>query len=65
MPDSEGVVDFGGRPGIVMERIEGVAMWERIKREPASVTSLIEQLVELQIEVQRTVVPGLVSMTRG
>ena len=64
VPDTEGVVDFDGRPGIVMERIEGVAMWERIKREPASVTSLIEQLVDLQIEVQRTVVPGLVSMTQ-
>jgi aminoglycoside phosphotransferase (APT) family kinase protein len=62
VPQTEGVVDFRGRPGIVMERVDGIAMWERIKREPASIAGLIEQLVDLQIEVQRTRVPGLVAM---
>lgn len=64
VPDTEGVVDFDGRRGIVMERVAGIAMWERIKREPDSVASLIELLVELQMEVQRTAVPGLVSMVQ-
>ena len=64
VPESEGVVDFDGRPGIVMERIDGIAMWERIKREPATVAGLIEQLVDLQIEVQATPVPGLIPLVQ-
>ena len=64
VPETEGVVDFRGRPGIVMERVDGIAMWERIKREPASIAGLIEQLVDLQIDVQRTAVPGLVPMVK-
>ncbi|MEX1296921.1 MAG: phosphotransferase [Candidatus Limnocylindrales bacterium] len=64
VPECEGIVEFDGRAGIVMERIEGVSMWERIKREPNRVASLIEQLVDLQIDVQRTFVPGLVPMVR-
>ncbi len=62
VPQTEGVVEFQGRSAIVMEKIDGVAMWERIKREPAAVGTLIEQLVDLQIEVQRTSVKGLVPM---
>ena len=62
VPETEGIVDFRGRPGIVLERVDGVAMWERIKREPAAIAGLIEQLVDLQIDVQRTAVPGLMSM---
>ena len=64
VPESDGVVEFEGRPGIVMERIDGVAMWERIKQEPSSVGGLIEQLVDLQMEVQRTAVPGLIPMVQ-
>mgnify|MGYP001825204786 CR=1 FL=1 len=62
VPATEGVIEFDGRPGIVLERIDGVAMWERMKAEPASVPDLILQLVDLQTEVQATAVPELISM---
>jgi len=62
VPATEGVIEFDGRPGIVLERIDGVAMWERMKAEPASVPDLILQLVDLQTEVQATAVPDLISM---
>ena len=58
MPDTEGVIDFDGRPGIVLERIDGVAMWERMKTDPETAPGLVGQLVDLQTEVQRTVVSG-------
>ena len=62
VPQTEGVIDFDGRPGIVLERIEGVAMWERMRADPMSIPALILRLVDLQTEVQATTVPGLVSM---
>jgi aminoglycoside phosphotransferase (APT) family kinase protein len=62
VPATEGVIEFDGRPGIVLERVEGVAMWERMRAEPASVPGLICQLVDLQTEVQATAVPELISM---
>lgn len=64
VPEPEGVVDFDGRPGIVMERIDGIAMWERIKREPASAAGLIGRLVDLQMEVQGTAVSGLAPLVQ-
>lgn len=62
VPATEGVVEFDGRPAIVMERIDGIAMWERMKRDPRQVPELIRQLLDLQTEVQRTDVPGLRAM---
>ena len=62
VPETEGVIDFDGRPGIVLERIDGVAMWERMKSDPETVPGLVGQLLDLQTEVQRTVVSGLPSM---
>ncbi len=62
VPETEGVVDFDGRPGIVLERIEGTSMWERMKAEPRSVPALVVQLVELQLEIQRTNVSELSTM---
>jgi aminoglycoside phosphotransferase (APT) family kinase protein len=62
VPETEGVIDFDGRPGIVLERIEGVAMWERMKSDPAAVPGLIIELLDLQTEVQLTAVPGLPSL---
>ena len=59
VPATEGVIDFDGRPGIVMERIDGMAMWEYMKRDPKRVPELIRRLLDLQAEVQRTSVPGL------
>jgi len=62
VPETEGVIDFDGRPGIVLERIEGTSMWERMKAEPRSVPALVVQLVELQLEIQRTNVSELSTM---
>ena len=59
VPATDGVVEFDGRSGIVLERIEGTSMWECIKADPRSVPELIAQLVELQMEIQRTYVPEL------
>ncbi len=64
VPKTDGVVDFDGRPGIVMERVDGIAMWERIKRDPSSVADLMELLVDLQLQTQRTAVSGLAPMSR-
>jgi aminoglycoside phosphotransferase (APT) family kinase protein len=62
VPATEGVIDFDGRPGIVLERIDGIAMWERMRADPRTVPDLIIQLVDLQSQVQATSVPGLPSM---
>ena len=62
VPATEGVIEFDGRPGIVLERIDGVAMWERMRATPISIPDLIPQLIDLQTVVQATTVPGLVSM---
>mgnify|MGYP001823904810 CR=1 FL=1 len=62
VPATDGVVDVEGRPGIVLERIEGVSMWERMRTDPRTVSAYIVQLLDLQTEVQRTNVPGLVAM---
>ena len=59
VPETDGVIDFEGRPAIVLERIEGESMWEHMKQDPRSVPELISQLLDLQTEVQRTLVPGL------
>lgn len=64
VPKTDGVVDFDGRRGIVMERIDGIAMWERIKRAPSTVANLMEMLVDLQLQTQQTTVSGLAPMDR-
>ncbi len=60
VPQTEGVIEIDGRPGIVLERVEGVTMWERMKADPGTIPDLIGLLLDLQTEVQRTAVPGLV-----
>lgn len=62
VPAVDGVVEVEGRPGIVLERVEGDSMWEHMKRDPRRVPELVQQLVDLQTEVQRTAVPGLKSL---
>jgi aminoglycoside phosphotransferase (APT) family kinase protein len=62
VPRTEGVVDLDGRPGIVLERIDGASMWEWMKADPQRVPAFLSQLLDLQAEVQRTNVPELVAM---
>ena len=48
VPNSDGVVWVEGRPGVVLERIEGPTMWSQMVQAPADVPVLIEQLVDIQ-----------------
>jgi aminoglycoside phosphotransferase (APT) family kinase protein len=51
VPATEGVVEVGGHPGIVLERIDGPSMWSRMKADPAELPRLVELLVDLQSEI--------------
>jgi len=45
-------VEVDGRPGIVLERIDGVSMWSQMKLSPGQLLPLVEELVDLQVEIQ-------------
>lgn len=47
-PAVDGVVEVDGRPGIVLERIDGVPMWDRMKAVPDELPELTEMLARLQ-----------------
>lgn len=51
-PATEGLVEVDGRPGIVLEHVEGVSMWARMKDEPSSLPGLVDELVDLQLTIQ-------------
>jgi len=54
VPATDGVVEVDGRPGVVLERIDGETMWHRMMDSPEEVPALIEVLVDIQVEVQAT-----------
>lgn len=64
VPAVEGVVEVDGRPGIVLERIEGETMWEHMKATPATAHDCIESIVGLQAELHATTVEGLPDLGR-
>jgi hypothetical protein len=51
VPATDGVVEVDGRPGLVLERIEGPSMWARMKAAPADLPRLVEELIDLQAQV--------------
>jgi aminoglycoside phosphotransferase (APT) family kinase protein len=51
VPATDGVIQVDGRPGIVLERIDGMSMWHAMKQAPAEVPRLVEDLVDLQAAV--------------
>ncbi len=51
VPATDGVVEVDGRPGVVLERIDGLSMWSQMKADPAELPRLVEVLVDLQSEV--------------
>jgi hypothetical protein len=51
-PATEGVVEVDGRPGVVLERIDGVSMWSQMKAQPQAIPALIGELVDLQLALQ-------------
>ncbi len=64
VPATEGVVEVDGRPGVVLERVDGPTMWERMKAAPSEVPGLIDSLVGLQTDLQSTRVRGLPDLAR-
>jgi len=51
VPATDGVVEVDGRPGVVLERIDGASMWTRMKSVPAELPRLVDELVDLQEQV--------------
>jgi Ser/Thr protein kinase RdoA (MazF antagonist) len=51
VPATDGLVEVDGRPGIVLERIDGPSMWTSMKRDPAGLPRMVEELVDLQLRV--------------
>lgn len=63
-PATEGVVEVDGRLGVVLERVDGETMWERMKAAPDEVAHLIEVLVDIQTELHRaSTIDGLPLLT--
>jgi len=52
VPATDGVGEVDGRPGVVLERIDGETMWHRMMDSPEEVPALIEVLVDIQRDVQ-------------
>jgi len=60
VPATDGVVEVGGRPGIVFEQIPGESMWARMKASPHELARLTDELVDLQLGLHaRTEISGL------
>jgi aminoglycoside phosphotransferase (APT) family kinase protein len=51
-PATDGVVEVEGRPGVVLERIDGASMWNQMKAAPGRLPGLIEELVDIQAGIQ-------------
>lgn len=59
-PAVDGVVQVDGRAGIVLERIVGVPMWDRMKAAPDELPALTETLASLQDTIHAAgPLPGL------
>ena len=61
VPDVEGVVEFGGRSGVVYERIEGPSMSEQLMSKPWAFIQLARVLAELHVAMHTCLVSGLPS----
>jgi aminoglycoside phosphotransferase (APT) family kinase protein len=51
-PATDGLVEVNGRPGVVLEHIEGASMWSRMKEQPSVLPELIAELVDIQATIQ-------------
>jgi tRNA A-37 threonylcarbamoyl transferase component Bud32 len=51
VPATDGVIEVDGRRGIILERIEGASMWDRMRHHPERIGALVVELVDLQSEV--------------
>lgn len=64
VPATEGVVDVWERPGVILERIAGPTMWQRMRESPAEAPRQIDLLAGLQTELHATTVRGLPDLAR-
>jgi aminoglycoside phosphotransferase (APT) family kinase protein len=68
-PATEGVVEVEGRPGVVLERVDGTSMWNQMKATPGRLPGLIEELVDLQVRIHAAgpidALPDLVTRLHG
>ncbi len=64
VPFTDGVIEIDGRPGVILERIDGPTMWQRMKEMPQDVPGLMDTLVALQAELHATAVRGLPDLVR-
>jgi aminoglycoside phosphotransferase (APT) family kinase protein len=63
-PATDGVIEVDGRLGVVLERVDGETMWERMKSAPDEVPHLIGALVDIQTEFHRApTIDGLPLLT--
>jgi aminoglycoside phosphotransferase (APT) family kinase protein len=59
------LIAIDDRPGIVLERITGVSMWERMRAHPDDIAGLATTLAGLQAEINTTPAPsGLPKLAR-
>ena len=64
VPATEGVIEVGGRPGVVLERVTGPTMWQQMRESPSEVPRLIDLLAGMQKELHATRVRGLPDLAR-
>ena len=58
VPEVRALIDVGGRPGIVFERIRGSSMWQRILDRPNHASALGRELASIHRVVQQMGVPS-------
>ncbi len=56
-PRVEDTVVVDDRPGIVLERIDGISMWDRMRRSPRDVGELSRLIADLQQNINATPAP--------
>ena len=57
VPKTEGIVEVGGRPGIISERIDGPSMMDELNANPGTVVQAAHLLAELHAAIHNVHVP--------
>ena len=58
-PAVDGVVTMDGRPGVLLERVGGQTMWDRMRDSPSDLAHLVRTLVDLQMQLHDTTIHGI------
>ena len=62
VPTTEGIVEVGGRPGIIFERIDGASMMDELNANPETVVQAAHLLAELHAAIHKVHVPNLLTI---